>query len=240
MTTSPPGPKSSASAPSRTPEQARLRPIDIADLPLARRTLRVGPQLVEIEASVDQSALLVATEGRDILPFGLLLWEAAIALGETIAERDLTGLDVLELGCGVGLPGIVAARAGARVLMTDIDMLALEIAARNVRANGVDSRVTFDAPNWRTWAPVNRFDMILGADIVYDWEDHAAIVRLITTALRPGGVALITDPRRSETLHFLELCQQAGLELRTATRRISDIWQPAEDVDVDILELRQP
>jgi 16S rRNA (guanine1207-N2)-methyltransferase len=46
---------------------------------------------------------------------------------------------VLDLGCGYGLVGVVAAKAIGpdRVVMSDIDPLAIETARRNLEANGV-------------------------------------------------------------------------------------------------------
>src|SRR5436305_1309421 len=58
------------------------------------------------------------TELRDRLPYGVALWPSAIALAHEIAVRagDFLGRTVLELGAGTGLPGIVAATLGARVV----------------------------------------------------------------------------------------------------------------------------
>ena len=49
------------------------------------------------------------------------------------------GMKVLDLGCGCGLVGIVAARlcGEENVIMSDIDPLAVQIAARNAARNGV-------------------------------------------------------------------------------------------------------
>lgn len=49
------------------------------------------------------------------------------------------GLRVLDLGCGCGLVGILAARlcGEANVVLTDIDPLAVETARRNAARNGV-------------------------------------------------------------------------------------------------------
>ena len=49
------------------------------------------------------------------------------------------GMKVLDLGCGCGLVGILAARicGEENVIMSDIDPLAVQIAARNAARNGV-------------------------------------------------------------------------------------------------------
>lgn len=42
---------------------------------------------------------------------------------------------VIELGAGVGLPGLVACRLGARVTSTDIDQGALQLLHQNIKDN---------------------------------------------------------------------------------------------------------
>ena len=66
-------------------------------------------------------------ELRDTLPYGVALWPSSIALAHEVASRaeEMRGARVLELGAGTGLPGIVAASLGARVVQTDRDALAM-------------------------------------------------------------------------------------------------------------------
>src|SRR4029453_15034607 len=47
------------------------------------------------------------------LPFWTQLWPSGTALAQAIAARPLAGRRVLELGCGLGLVGVTAARGGA-------------------------------------------------------------------------------------------------------------------------------
>src|SRR4051812_32331908 len=54
------------------------------------------------------------------IPYWARLWPSGLALAEALAAAPpQPGTRVLELGCGLGLPSIVAARAGADVLATD-------------------------------------------------------------------------------------------------------------------------
>ncbi|HEU0014933.1 MAG TPA: 50S ribosomal protein L11 methyltransferase, partial [Longimicrobium sp.] len=87
-------------------------------------------------------------ERRDRLPYGVVLWPAAIALAHEVAARadELRGRTVLELGAGTGLPGIVAASLGARVTQTDRQELAMSVCRRNGERNGVAASTTA----WRT------------------------------------------------------------------------------------------
>jgi methylase of polypeptide subunit release factors len=61
-----------------------------------------------------------------------------IELSKTIASIDLSGLKVLDLGCGCGIQGIVAAKSGAsEVFASDISGKSVEATIANAKANGV-------------------------------------------------------------------------------------------------------
>ena len=47
---------------------------------------------------------------EEFLPYWVELWPSAVALARVVARRPLTGRRVLELGCGLGLPALAAAR----------------------------------------------------------------------------------------------------------------------------------
>ncbi len=64
---------------------------------------------------------------------------AALLADEIEVEPDKA---VLVLNCGAGLPGLVAAEAGARVIMTDANVVAVQAARQAVEANGLADHVT--------------------------------------------------------------------------------------------------
>jgi HemK-related putative methylase len=68
------------------------------------------------------------------------------------------GERVLEIGAGLGLAAVLAARAGARVVATDVVPAAVEI----IRANAALNGVTIDARLGDCYAPVagERFDLV--------------------------------------------------------------------------------
>ena len=88
-----------------------------------------------ILSHADEERFLGGDQPR--VPYGIVLWPAAIALAHEIATRALRGLRVLELGAGTGLPGIVAASLGARVVQTDRQEVALHVSRINAERTGV-------------------------------------------------------------------------------------------------------
>src|SRR3954467_3868236 len=72
-----------------------------------------------------------------LAPYWAVLWRSGVALARKLDGSDLRGRRVVELGCGLGVPSLAAARAGAEVLATDIDTDALSLVERNAQANGL-------------------------------------------------------------------------------------------------------
>src|SRR5262245_33866694 len=98
----------------------RLLELDIADL-------RVNLLAVDrLEDYVDTAALLRDADAPEP-PYWAHLWPAGRALARLVAGRlDCTGQRIIEIGCGLGLPGVVAAMRGATVTMMDTSYTALQ------------------------------------------------------------------------------------------------------------------
>ncbi len=131
------------------------------------------------------------------LPYWAELWPSAHVLAAVLEARDLTGARVVELGCGIGLPAIVAALRGADVLATDWYDDALGFARANAGAAG--ARVATRLVDWNA-PPADltaaAADLVVGADLLYEERNGPALAGLLPLLLRPGGEALIADPRR--------------------------------------------
>jgi predicted nicotinamide N-methyase len=119
-------------------------------------------------------------EWAPIAPYWSVLWRSGVALARELDGLPLRGRRVVELGCGLAVPSIVAARAGAAVLATDSCAEALTVVKRNADENGV--RVGTAAVDWKepeqlvARAP---FDLMLAADVLYERASIAPVLALL-------------------------------------------------------------
>jgi predicted nicotinamide N-methyase len=171
------------------------------------------------------------------LPYWAELWPSAVALARHLSERDLGSTRVIELGCGVGLPTVLALAQGAEVLATDHYEAALDFTAYNVSTN-LDLEPEVSALDWREpdIAGLGTFDLVLAADALYERKNAAALADLVPRLLAPGGEAIFADPRRDEAPIFLEAIERLGFE--DATEEIT-VEQPARRVKVLLHRLRR-
>ena len=157
--------------------------------------------------------------GRAI-PFWARPWPSGIALAEAVAAATPPeGARVIELGCGLAAPSIVAARAGADVLATDGATDAVAFAAHSFALNQAVAEVAH-----ATWSEhgdelVERgpFDVVLAADVLYTAENADAAVRLLPRLLADGGTVLLADPGRTNARRFLSAARSSfALDSRQA------------------------
>ncbi len=140
--------------------------------------------------------------GRGV-PYWALLWPSGLALAEELAGRDLEGRRVLELGCGLGAPSVVAAHRGAIVLATHSAPEAVVFTAHNLALNDLTGDVA--RLDWRdidTLADGAPWDLVIAADILYLRHNVEALNRLlpILTGSRRRGPDRGPAPRRRPRL----------------------------------------
>jgi SAM-dependent methyltransferase len=137
---------------------------------------------------------------------GLKTWECALDLALFLREetRNPGALRVLELGCGSGLPSIVAAMAAAfdngsvvgRLTLQDYNLAVLKhVTLPNCSANGIPlEKIDCIYGDWLgidALLPVQGYDLILASETIYRPESYAVMTAIIKHALAPQGTALI-------------------------------------------------
>lgn len=137
-------------------------------------------------------------------PLWAKIWEAS-----GILANYLVGLPpdpskrMLEIGCGVGLVGVAAAKAGHRVTMTEINPDALNFARANALANGCPE-LRVERLDWNAPQLSGRFDYIVGSETVYKNEDIDGLEALFDRYLTSRGIVLLAEGIRSTGVAFWE------------------------------------
>ncbi len=147
---------------------------------------------------------------------------------------------VLEIGTGCGLLAILAAKAGARVIATDINQAALECARVNAHAHGVANRIDFRLGNLFEPVAKERFDLVIfnppclpiepkeafGTPLDLAWEagpDGRAIIdrflNELPEYLAPNGRALFVQSSLANVKKTIQVLETNGLRVEVVARR---------------------
>jgi predicted nicotinamide N-methyase len=209
-----------------TGPDSRKFPAGPADAPFATRyegpthlaTLTFSGTTIRLLRPADPDRLLndpdVLDRNRrdDYMPYWAYLWPGAYLLAEAVAREPWTpGAEALEIGCGLGLAGLVGLAAGLRVHFTDYDEAPLQFVRESAEANGFGpERFTTRRLDWRS-LPDEQYPVILGADVLYERPLVPLVSNLIHRMLAPDGVALVAGPYRVATEGLDDCLARLGL-----------------------------
>jgi len=190
--------------------------------PQGRHTVTIGEVTLTMETPPDLDALLdraaeADPQAVDAIPYYAILWPAAHGLARYLwmHRTELRGgTRVIELGCGLGLPSILAARLGARVLATDFHPDTGTWLLHNAGLNHVD--LIYMTLDWNslmdpTHVPRSQTaPLIIGSDLLYERRHIPALVCAIDALCAPGGHAVISDPGRDNLDLFVSTMEKSG------------------------------
>jgi 2-polyprenyl-6-hydroxyphenyl methylase/3-demethylubiquinone-9 3-methyltransferase len=114
-------------------------------------------------------------------------WIAArIARAHGRAGRDLSGLTILDVGCGAGLAAEAFARMGARVTGLDAAGEALEAARAHAAAGGLEIAYRDGTPEALA-AEGAGFDAVVALEVIEHVEDRATFLGALAALAKPAG-----------------------------------------------------
>ncbi len=187
-------------------------------------------------------------DGNDLhLPYWAELWDSAFAIGQWLTSNRLSAFSfqrsaryptrdlrppthyprlpsILDLGCGMGFAGMVAAAMGASVLFADLEPDALLFARLN--ALPWASQVRTRRLNWQSDRLDESFDLILGADVLYDRTQWDFLEPFFRAHLKPHGQVLLGEPGRQTGDLFPDWILAKGWRLEHLEQRIASRARP--------------
>lgn len=141
-------------------------------------------------------------------PFWIRLWDAAMILAYVLGGQTSTeGKRVLELGAGLGAPGLAAAVAGFDVTLSDYEDIILDFQRVSAAASGLD-KVQFCHFDWLNPPALEPFDILAGAEILFREEFFEPLLGVFQNCLKDDGhIYLAHDAKRQSLGKFLKLAQ---------------------------------
>ncbi len=169
-------------------------------------------------------------------PVWMITWPAALGLAEyLVLNEEVEGRRILELGCGTAAPGIALERAGARVVATDYDPLALAMASHNAAINGCRALETH-LLDWYGPDLTGEFDLVVGSEIVYFEKSFVPLLSVLCRYATPEGRIILSDQGRPQMKPFLEMCRRAGF---LHEQRLQTVHLPELSQQIRITSLRR-
>jgi predicted nicotinamide N-methyase len=167
-------------------------------IPDGRQWMRGGSWVAETERGAEP-------------PYWVEIWPSSVAVSRCLVRmavdlgNSLRGKRVLDLGCGLGVPGVTAASVGATVSFADMQADALAFAAWNARRLHPDStKPVCHRIDWSQDVVPGKFEILVLADVSYRPVHHGPLLRHVESCLAEGGLVLHADPFRREADGFLK------------------------------------
>lgn len=150
---------------------------------------------------------LPADEIECLAPYFGAVWPSALALASYVAQEGelgrLKGRSVLEVGCGLGVPGLVAAKYGADVAMSDGHPDVPRFLEANIALNGSPD-IEFMFPDWKSGQLPNRqFEFVIASDVLYEPQHAELFSNVLTRHACHGAKIVLADPGRAYIQRFV-------------------------------------
>jgi 2-polyprenyl-3-methyl-5-hydroxy-6-metoxy-1,4-benzoquinol methylase len=169
----------------------------------------IGGAGLEIRSLLDRqqySDPLGEAEAAGISPatwplFGQV-WPSARKLADLMQVRELGGLRILEIGCGLALASMVIHRRLGDITASDCHPLTHSFLSSNLLLNGLPD-LKYETGNWGRGNPeLGEFDLIIGSDVLYERSHPEQLAAFIQLHAARRAEVLIVDPNRSNRAPF--------------------------------------
>ena len=215
--------------------------------------LKFGDLTIELTVINNLDALFEAlvnkgSEHPDVLderiPYWADLWASAIGLSRYLIDNQalIKHKNIFEIGCGLGLPAIVAGKLGAATTtLSDYLPEALDFAQLNWEKNLPLENVEFRLLDWRNIPeklsnipPQYKADILLAADVAYEKRAFEPLLNAFSQLAKPDGRIMIAEPNRYISKHFFENLSNQGFSVKKTTL---DVERRGHLFKVNVFEL---
>lgn len=169
-------------------------------------------------------------------PFWAKIWEASLILADYVATVE-PPKKILELGAGLGVPSLVAASVGHKVLATDYEQLPLEFIKLSAKENhlSLETKIL----DWRNPDLSEKFDLIIGSEVVFRKSLFEPLLELFKNYLEDEGEVVLSHPseRKRVLIPFLYEAQRY-FKVLTSIRKLKGKDETVEIILNKLLKIK--
>jgi predicted nicotinamide N-methyase len=159
---------------------------------------------------------------EDKCPYYGVLWPAAEGLVQLLLKNieRLKDKKIVEVGCGLAFPSLVASSLKVDVLATDFHPGVPQFLERNLRHNSLS--LNYQRFNWRdTIDTIGTFDIVMGSDVLYEPRHPSDVAMGFKRLLNPGGEVWLSDPGRGYLQKFVDQMKELGFKYDFEPQKVS-------------------
>jgi SAM-dependent methyltransferase len=162
----------------------------------------------ELKNSIIKSAKIPENTDlvKGIYEGGIKIWECSIDLLNflpTIYENiNLNNENILELGCGHGLPGIYLLLKGGNVTFQDFNKEVLDIITKGYLNQlkekfnlDLFNKSSFENGDWGNFKSDKKYNIIISCDTLYNTDNYEKIYNILKNYLSKNGKALFATKK---------------------------------------------
>lgn len=175
------------------------------EYPIVIEQLRFGLGEILI-AKPEESAVKAdfdALPNSKPFPFWARIWPSAYALASFIDANPeiIAGKKVWEIGAGLGLPSLLAAKLAKKITLSDIDSGGISYFHKSLILNKLQGCIyNFDDFITCTWPD---FDVCIASDINYKEENFEPTILFVEDILRKDKKLILSTPQRLHSNPFI-------------------------------------
>ena len=181
-------------------------------------------------------------------PYGARLWPSALGIAQFLIEGKTISRSsrVIELGCGTGLPSLVAASLGASVVATDVSTLALQLLQAGWKGChpqiGTLSSHIFDVTDYTQ--PLPDADIVIASAVLYQVDLAEAFGKRVVEACNAGAWVIlgddVTGERDGGRSIFLDIINDAGIGAKSIEMTVANQELGWQAKAVKLIQLNSP
>lgn len=155
--------------------------------------------------------------------FGIV-WQSGEILAREMADFNIEGKRILEVGCGIALSSHLLNSRDADITATDLHPEAGQFIVENVRLNNT-KQIPFLRANWTDVCEgLGLFDVIIGSDILYEKNHIEQLSSFIDSHAKPRCEVVVVDPGRSHHAPFTKKMISLGYSHSQKPSAYSEIF----------------